>query len=375
VASEKILVCDDDERNLLLCVEMLERENYQVKAVRNGQAAIDLARKEHFDLLLVDFRMPGLNGLETFQAVREFDPETVGVIITGYGTFSIATDAIKSGFQRFITKPFTYEELVFAISETLKKNKLEKEVIAYRQAARLKDDFLALISHELRTPAALLMSSARLISNVRAGEAGNKERAILSVLQKESNRLGRIISNLILMCELKFQSDEHHQEWIKLDDIIAKTIDFLKEDIREKGIIINKQVSKDLPDLFGVKSQIRQMVVNLLDNAVKFSGKGEKVTVRATKKGSHIQFEVEDTGSGIPEDKIAKIFNPFEQVEVPATRKVGGAGLGLAISKEIVTAHGGKIWAENLLEGGSRFIVGLPITNGKTEQIIPKLSD
>ena len=351
----------------MLCVQILEEKGYQVQGVKNGQAAIDLARKEHFDLLLVDLMMPGISGLETFRAIREFDPGIAGVIITGYGTLSTAIDALKSGFQGFIPKPFTCEELSFAVSETLKKSKLEKEVIAYRQTARLKDDFLSLISHELRTPLALIISSIKLISSARTGEANKKEREILSILEKEGNRLARIISNLILMSELKFQGDEHPRKWINLKDITEKMVNSLKGDAREKHIVINNRVSNNLPDLYVVKNQIRQVVVNLLDNAIKFNREGGKVTVRARKKRDHVQFEVEDTGLGITKDKLGKIFDPFQQAEDPVTRKVGGAGLGLAISKEIITAHGGKIWAENLFEGGSRFIFTLPMINGRNK--------
>jgi len=363
VPGEKILVCDDDENNRQLCVQILEGEGYQVTNIDSGRGAIELAKKEHFDLLLTDFMMPGLNGLETFNAIRKFDPEIVGTIITGYGTLATAIGALKLGFQGFITKPFTYDELVFTVSETLKKNKLEKEVIAYRQAAKLKDDFLALISHELRTPLSLVLSSIKLIYEARTKKADSKEIEILSILEKEGNRLSRIISNLLLMSELKFQKGAYPREWLGLKEIINKIIISLKKDIHEKNITINKIFSKNLPDLFGAREQIKQLLINLLDNAIKFNRDGGRISIKASKKGEYLQLEIENTGIGIAEDKLNKIFDPFQQVEEPVTRKIGGAGLGLAISKEIVSAHGGKIWAENLSAGKSRIIFTLPIAN------------
>ncbi len=369
---EKILVCDDEEKNLLLCVQILEEEGYEVEGVNNGYGAIEMARKKHFDLLLVDFVMPGINGLETFKIIKEFDPEVVGTIVTSYGTFATAIDALKLGFQGFITKPFTYEELLFAVSETLKKSKLEKELIAYRQADKLKDDFLALISHELRTPLSLILSFIRLISDARAEKADKKEKEILFALEKEGNRLARIVSNLLLMSELKFQKDEYLREWVGLNSITVNMIKYLKGDALDKKVTINNFISEGLPNVFGVKTQIKQLVVNLLDNAIKFNRQYGKITVRAEKKGSSVQFEIEDTGTGIAEDKLDKIFNPFQQVEDPVTRKVGGAGLGLAISREIVKVHGGKIWAENLDGGGSRFIFNLPISSNENIKDIPK---
>ncbi len=365
MSKERVLIVDDEEENIHICIQILESAGYEVKGVTNGQAAIDLVRKERFDLLLTDFRMPGLDGMETFRAIKEFNPEIVGIVITAYGALSMAIEAVKLGFHGFITKPFTYEELTTTISQALERSRLDKEIIAHRRINKLKDDFLALVSHELRTPLSIVLSSIGLIIDIRAGKANKREREILSILKVEGNRLSRLISNLILMSELKSQEDKHPREWFNISNMVTKAVASVQGDAHKRGIFIDNQVSEGLPGFYGVNHHIKQVVVNLLDNAIKFNREGGRVILKVHKEGGHIRFEVEDTGIGISEDDYTKIFNPFQQVEDPMTRKVGGAGLGLSINKEVVEAHGGEIWVESVPNGGSKFVFTLPLTNKK----------
>ena len=362
MAGEKILVCDDEKNNILVWTQILEKEDYKVKGVQSGLDAIKLARQEHFDLLVIDFIMPGINGMETFQTIKKHDPEIVGIIVTGYGTLSTAIEALEAGFQGFITKPFTFSELLYTVADTLEKVRLQKELIAFRHTAKLKDDFLALISHELRAPSALIMSSIRLLTNMLGGKTTSKENEILSILKIESNRLSRIISNLLLISELKFQAGEHPMEWISLKDITEIIVNKFQADANEKSVVIENLISNQLPKLYCVKGQIKLLIANLLDNAIKFNMKNGKITINAHKQEESIKFEIEDTGIGIDADKNGSIFNPFQQAENPLTRKQGGAGLGLAISKEIVSSHNGEIWVEDIPERGSRFIFKIPRT-------------
>lgn len=124
---EKILVVDDEPDVVDLCMRMLSLEGYQVKGAGSGQEAIEAARREHFDLLLADFKMPGMNGLKTYQAIKEFDPEVIGVTITGYGSLDIAIEALELGFDGFVVKPFTRNQLRAAITKALTKKRLERE--------------------------------------------------------------------------------------------------------------------------------------------------------------------------------------------------------------------------------------------------------
>ena len=360
---ERILVVDDNEEIVYLCVQILESEGYKVEGVSDGMAAIDLAKEGHFDLLVTDIMMPGLNGMEIFKAIRKFDPDLVGIVITGHGTLHTAIDALEIGFHGFLTKPFSYVELSTTVSQALERSKLEKELIAFRRIDKLKDDFLAIISHELRTPLSLVLSSIDLIFLMRGEKADGKEKETLGILKKEGNRLARLISNMILYSELKFQRVEYPLEPINIRDITEKIVESLKEDAFKKKIVIDNQLTDTIPVFMGVRRYIKQMVTNFLDNAIKFNREGGRITLRAGTHGDHIQFEVNDTGIGIDEDNRDRIFDPFKQVEAPMTRKVGGPGLGLAINNEIVRVHGGEIWVESERGKGSTFVVTIPISD------------
>ena len=218
---------------------------------------------------------------------------------------------------------------------------------------------------ETAIPLSLILSSIKMISNLREGEADKTESQILLTLKREGNRLNRLISNLILMSEFESQENKYPWECFNIKDIITKVVFSLEHDANKKNIFIDNQVSDDPPELYGVSYYIKQVIANLLDNAIKFNHKDGRVTIKTINKGDYIRFEIKDTGIGIAENNHDKIFNPFQQVEDPMTRKVGGAGLGLAISKKIIDVHGGNIWAESLPNRGSKFIFVLPLSNKK----------
>ncbi len=360
---EKILVADDDEGIVSICVQMLEREGYEVKGVTDGILAIDLAKKDHFDMLVTDIMMPGLNGIEIFRAIREADPELIGIVITGHGTLYTAVDALKAGFHGFITKPFSYVELCTAVSHALEQNRLEKELVAYRRIDKLRDDFLATVSHELRTPLSLILASTDVIFQMRWEKADDKERETLAVLKREGGRLSRIISNMLSYFELKFQKVEYPRERINIKELTVRAVDALREDAGNKKITIDNQVPDTIPGFFGISRYIKQMLVNFLDNAIKFNREGGKVTIRASREGYLIRYEIDDTGIGVAEEDYDRIFYPFQQLEDPLTRKVGGTGLGLAINREILEMHKGKVWVESVCERGSKFIFTIPTTS------------
>ncbi|MDY6854861.1 MAG: response regulator [Thermodesulfobacteriota bacterium] len=363
MSGEKILVVDDDEEVVYFCVQTLESEGYTVKGVNNGQLAMELAKDDNFDLLLTDIMMPGLNGIEVFKAIKKIDPGLVGVVITGHGTLYTAVDALNVGFHGFITKPFKSRELSRVVSQALERNRLEKELIAYRKIDTLVDNFLAIVSHELRTPLSLILISIDQIFNARWEKAGKKEREVLNVLKNEGNRFERLISNILLYSELKFQKIEHPRKPIDIKNIISKIVDSVKEDARKKNITIDNQTPSSLPSIIGVGKYMRQMIANFLDNAIKFNREGGKVIIRGKKERNYIRIEVTDTGIGIAEREYDIIFDPFLQLEDPMTRKVGGTGLGLAINKEIIEAHGGEIWVESVIGKGSKFIFAIPIND------------
>jgi len=361
MTGETILVVDDESNIRQFCVDILSREGYQAKAARSGEAAIALAREEHFDMLLVDFVMPGISGLDTFKTIRDGEAEIIGILITGYGTLSTAIDAIKLGFKGFLTKPFTHDELLFSVSHAFKQHRLEKQVMIYKESAKLKDDFLALVSHELRTPLSLILSSVNHLYDMREGKADGEEAKMLSMLRKESSRLAKIIADLLTMSELEFRDSEFLRDLVSLQDIVAKTVAGLKSDAEEKGITIRNLVPENLPHFLGARKKIIELMINLLDNAIKFNRKGGLVTVTARQSEDLICLVVEDTGLGITEEQKRNLFDPFYPVGDPMTRKVGGLDLGLPASKKIVEAHGGTIRVESEPEKGSKFVITLPL--------------
>lgn len=361
MSGEKIIVCDDDNLILQFCATVLKRAGYEVTCANCGYEALRLTKDQEFDLLLIDYVLPDINGLETFEAIRTVRPDVVGTLMTGYGTLSTAINAINLGFKGFVTKPFTHEELLFAITRALDQNKLEKQVLAYKQASELKDRFITLISHELRTPLALILSSSNLLKNIRPQAADKDERRLLAIIGNESRRLNNIINDLILMTELNGSTEQGGHDPLDFRQITEEAVKSLQEVADERGITVSNMVPEGISTFYGQRPKIIKLMVNLLDNAIKFNRDGGEVTITAKKSNDLLQCELENTGLEIPDNiTINDLFNPFNIAEDPLTKEKSGLGLGLSVCKRILDLHGGKIWAQRIPGKGSKFVFTLP---------------
>ena len=224
-----------------------------------------------------------------------------------------------------------------------------------------KKTFLKTTSHELRTPMTSIKGYVQLLMKNTLGEINEEQRKSLDVILRNTNRLDQVIQNILDASTLdsgimKFIPRKVNPR--KLVEEITKTIEPYAN---KKEITIHVNLEKDLPDLMIDGERIKQVLMNLVDNAIKFSPNGSKIHIRARKEKEDVLFEVQDFGQGIPTDKMGMIFESFYQVDSGDDRKFGGAGLSLALSRGIVGLHGGKIWFESTEGTGSTFLFTLPI--------------
>ncbi len=224
-----------------------------------------------------------------------------------------------------------------------------------------KKTFLKTTSHELRTPMTSIKGYVQLLMKNTLGEINEEQRKSLDVILRNTNRLDQVIQNILDVSTL----DSGIMKFIpckvnprKLVEEITNTIEPFAN---KKEITIHVNLEKDLPDLMIDGERIKQVLMNLVDNAIKFSPNGSKIHIRARKEKEDVLFEVQDFGQGIPTDKQGMIFESFYQVDSGDDRKFGGAGLSLALSRGIVGLHGGKIWFESTEGTGSTFLFTLPI--------------
>ena len=192
------------------------------------------------------------------------------------------------------------------------------------------------------------------------GPLTESQRESLSIVADKTNALTRLVSDIIFLQQIERESLELSK--VQLRDLAHLALQSCEISATSSGISLRLEAPPDLPKIAVDRDRINQVFDNLLGNAIKFSPHGGTITISITDNGNVLKVSVSDTGVGIPPDKLNRIFERFYQVDGSATRRFGGAGLGLAIAKRIVEAHGGHIWAESVVGQGSSFIFTLPKT-------------
>lgn len=246
--------------------------------------------------------------------------------------------------------------------EHIKKEKmiLEKKIEALRDLNKLKSEFVSVVSHELRTPLAIIKEAMSLIYDGTVGETNDKQRNILVKANQNIERLKNIIEELLDMSRLESERFRLHYSLVNLNDLLRDSAEFFKKQARENGISLEYFLPETETNIFIDAERINQVILNLINNAIKFTEEGGKIKVELKSLENKIRVAVIDTGIGITKADLPRLFNKFVQVsKIPAAERKG-LGLGLSIAKRIVEKHGGEIWAESKLGVGSRFYFTLP---------------
>jgi two-component system phosphate regulon sensor histidine kinase PhoR len=534
VPKEKILIADDEPDVLALCERILRSEGYDVTAVSNGLEAIGAAQQQRYDLFLTDIMMPGIKGLDAAQAIREYQPNIICVVMTGFGTMDTAIQALKLGFTEFVVKPFKPQDLKTAVGRAMEKERLRSEnehlnalvplfelnktlmstvkeddlarkalqtavdeleadlgllmlhekdgamrvrgkigsalslasdsvlsnvtelatvlleqreqvlfsrralepsasktdprayailqalgvehllfnpllamdvplgmvvlaktnggrafgsvdrellsvlcgqvAIAFHNARlfeetqrayrdlqqldHMKSEFINIAAHELRTPLAILMGHADLLEeDIQEPQTKNR----LQIIVRNALRLRDLINDLLDMRHLQTAEARLNLSEFYVQDLIATALQDFRPMARKKGIEIEASLPVEGIEVYADREKVLIAFNNLVKNAIEFTRPGGRLGVEVTCRDKEVWLSVWDTGIGIPEDQLDKIFLPFHQVEDSLTREHEGMGLGLSIAKGMVELCGGHIWVESALGKGSRFTFSIPL--------------
>jgi len=226
------------------------------------------------------------------------------------------------------------------------------------EADRIKTEFVSKITHELLTPLTSIKGFTELLREEMSGDMNDGQKRKMDIIYRNTEKLIGLIKELIDIAHLEKNEFGLHFGLVSLNDIIARSINDIDQQAKEKDISIIRNIKK-LPAIWGDEERLSHVMTNLLNNAIKFTPSKGTVTIKAVEDAKDIKISITDTGIGIPEDKLTRIFEKFYQINGSSNRRYGGAGLGLSICKSIIDNHYGSIWAEST-GGGSTFNIVLP---------------
>lgn len=258
-------------------------------------------------------------------------------------------------------------ENIYLVSGCLTSDTIEKKLIIVlhniteiKQVEKVKADFIANVAHELKTPLTSIKGYTETLEHELVSTfAATKQLHFLKIIKRNTDRLINIVSDLLILSNLESNQQSMEIKKVALKEIIADTVKIFDEQLKEKKLTLDINVSQKIPKMNADPFLIEQMLINLIDNAIKYTEKGI-ITLKVYQISDEIIIQVQDTGIGIPGKDILRIFERFYVVDKSRSREFGGTGLGLSIVKHIVLAHKGKIDVESEIGKGSKFIITFP---------------
>jgi len=363
-----VVVIDDDEVMRLSCQQILQKAGYKVETFGNGHAGIKRIQEAKPPLLIVDIKMPELDGFEVINIVRKIDTDLVIVVITGYATIETAVDAMKAGAYDFLPKPFTPNELRMIIDRGFERWRLTKEAQRLRrEKEEVERKFVTLVSHQLKSPLVAIKQYLDVMLFTSKDQLPEKAADWVRRCQVRLGEMLTIIQDWLALSRIDSGSLCDRASSAELGKVVENIIGEYQQVPSGLNVTIKASIPSDLPPICGDPVSISMLVGNLVSNAVKYNRAGGSVSLKACRVGNLVTIEVSDTGTGIPPGAMQHLFEEFYRVKTEATQNIPGTGLGLVICKRIVHELNGTIDVRSKEGEGTTFIIHLPIAENKKE--------
>jgi signal transduction histidine kinase len=351
--------------------------DYRVATASDGRQGLAKALELRPDLVLCDVMLPAMSGDALVRELRKH-PELEAspiIVLTAKADDALRVRLLREGAQDFLTKPFAAEELRARVANLVMlkraRDVLQRAVSSQSRdlatladelaaANRAKEEFLALLSHELKTPLTPILGWTDLLQ--RGLLDGPTRVRALEAIEHSARLQARIVEDLLDVSRAMTGKLTLHLTPLALGPVILAAVDAVRRSAEAKGIALDVEIDPSAGLTSGDADRLEQVVWNLLSNAIKFTPQGGRVEVRLARVGGQLELEVRDNGRGIQPASLPRLFERFWQADSSTTRAHGGLGLGLAVVRSLVELHGGSVRADSDGEGrGATFAVSLPI--------------
>ena len=373
----QVLVIDDDPGMRSILSDILEEAGYEVCSYGKGIEALDWLKKNPFEVVIVDIKLPDMDGIKLLEEARLINPESAVIMMTGYASVETAVEAMKEGAYAYIVKPINMDELKAIIKKALREMRLSlenKKLIDQLQRSNrdleraneklkeldlMKTRFLANMSHELRTPLNSIIGFTEILLDRLFGDINKKQERHLGYIHTSGKSLLCLINDILDLSKIEAGKIELYFEEADLESLINGVDRIIRPMAKKKKQSLETKIKVE-SRAYADPKRIEQILLNLSNNAIKFTPEGGSITIEAEEDQEEFKIRVADTGIGIRPDELETVFEEFKQIESPASREYGGVGLGLSIVQKLVQMHKGKIWVESEYGKGSKFTFTLP---------------
>ncbi len=381
---KRVLVVDDEAVVRRTCELSLTRVGYEVKTVSNGVEALNILSKYDPEIVIIDLKMPLMGGMELLENISREYPHLQVIIMTGYATIENAVQAMKYNAIDFILKPFNAERIRMVVdkcaenldmSQEIKDLKVTNEKL--RELQEMKERFIAITSHELRTPVSHIKGYLTILTDETYRDTISQEerQEFINIINSAVEDLEHIVLNMFHIYQLENNSIKLLLEEVSLNHTIEQIIKESQLVTKERKLNVTFNQSDECPEIIGDRLKLKQMINELFQNAIKFTPDGGKIEFSTSTDEKYCYVSVVDNGIGLSESQKSKIFEKFYEVQNPdhhSTSKTnfmgGGLGIGLNIAKAISEAHKGRMKVASELGKGAEFTVILPIENHIIEE-------
>jgi len=365
------LLVVDDELGMRLSVERALRHysiwfedieaevSFRITLAESGEAALELNGQDPADILLLDYKLPGMSGLDVLQVLGERKAETLVVMITAYASLETAVQATKCGAFDFLAKPFNPDELKAAVYKTSKHHMVERAARKLAEERRqIRFEFLSVLAHELKSPLAAVEGNLRILQDRTLGERMVDYDPLLERSMVRLEGMSKLILDLLDLTQLESGQKKRALEPLDAAAMAAQVLEAHQSLAGQKQVRLVLEAPEPVL-LDADPGELEIIFNNLVSNAIKYNRDGGAVTVQVGARDGVVTFAVRDTGIGMTEEEMGRLFGEFSRIRNEKTRNILGSGLGLSILRRLAALYGGEVKVQSSPGEGSTFTVTL----------------